>query len=143
MIDTILNSRYRLDAAIGEGGMAVVYRGYDLLLRRQVAIKVLRPQHAADQSFVQRFYEEARAAAKLSHPNIVNTYDVGEVDGSHYIVEEFVAGETLATIIAREKKLPESVAVRYARQARRSASIPRSLTVLPRRTTGLTRRRIC
>ncbi|MBV8595690.1 MAG: Stk1 family PASTA domain-containing Ser/Thr kinase [Candidatus Eremiobacteraeota bacterium] len=116
MIDTILNSRYRLDAAIGEGGMAVVYRGYDLLLRRQVAIKVLRPQHAADQSFVQRFYEEARAAAKLSHPNIVNTYDVGEVDGSHYIVEEFVAGETLATIIAREKKLPESVAVRYARQ---------------------------
>jgi eukaryotic-like serine/threonine-protein kinase len=116
MIDKILNSRYRLDAAIGEGGMAVVYRGYDLLLRRQVAVKVLRPQHAADQSFVQRFYEEARAAAKLTHPNIVNTYDVGEVDGSHYIVEEFVAGETLATLIAREKKLPEAVAVRYARQ---------------------------
>ena len=116
MIDKILNNRYRLDAVIGEGGMAVVYRGYDLLLRRQVAVKVLRPQHAADESFVQRFYEEARAAAKLSHPNIVNTYDVGEVDGSHYIVEEFVAGETLATLIAREKKLPESVAVRYARQ---------------------------
>ncbi|HEV2037825.1 MAG TPA: protein kinase, partial [Candidatus Eremiobacteraceae bacterium] len=105
-----------MDAEIGEGGMAVVYRGYDLLLRRQIAVKMLRPQHAADQSFVQRFYEEARAAAKLSHPNIVNTYDVGEVDGSHYIVEEFVAGETLATLIAREKKLPESVAVRYARQ---------------------------
>jgi eukaryotic-like serine/threonine-protein kinase len=116
MIDKILNSRYRLDAAIGEGGMAVVYRGYDLLLRRQVAVKVLRPQHAADQSFVQRFYEEARAAAKLTHPNIVNTYDVGEVDGSHYIVEEFVPGETLATLIAREHKLPEAVAVRYARQ---------------------------
>ena len=116
MIDKILNNRYRLDAAIGEGGMAVVYRGYDLLLRRQVAVKVLRPQHAADDSFVQRFYEEARAAARLSHPNIVTTYDVGEVDGSHYIVEEFVAGETLATLIAREKKLPEAVAVRYARQ---------------------------
>lgn len=116
MIDKILNNRYRLDAAIGEGGMAVVYRGYDLLLRRQVAVKVLRPQHSSDQLFVQRFYEEARAAAKLSHPNIVNTYDVGEVDGSHYIVEEFVAGETLATLIAREGKLPESVAVRYARQ---------------------------
>ncbi|MDQ6767750.1 MAG: Stk1 family PASTA domain-containing Ser/Thr kinase [Candidatus Eremiobacteraeota bacterium] len=116
MIDKILNNRYRLDAEIGEGGMAVVYRGYDLMLRRQIAVKMLRPQHAADQSFVQRFYEEARAAAKLSHPNIVNTYDVGEVDGSHYIVEEFVAGETLATLIAREKKLPESVAVRYARQ---------------------------
>ncbi len=116
MIDKILNNRYRLDATIGEGGMAVVYRGYDLLLRRQVAVKVLRPQHAADQSFVLRFYEEARAAAKLSHPNIVNTYDVGEVEGSHYIVEEYVAGETLATLIAREKKLPESVALRYARQ---------------------------
>ena len=116
MIDTILNNRYRLDDVIGQGGMAVVYRGYDLLLRRQVAVKVLRPQHAADQTFVQRFYEEARAAAKLSHPNIVNTYDVGEVDGSHYIVEEFIAGETLATLIAREGKLPEAVAVRYARQ---------------------------
>lgn len=116
MIDTILNNRYRLDAIIGSGGMAVVYRGYDLLLRRQVAVKVLRPQHAADEEFVQRFYEEARAAAKLSHPNIVNTYDVGEVDGSHYIVEEFVAGETLAALIAREHTMPESVAVRYARQ---------------------------
>jgi beta-lactam-binding protein with PASTA domain/tRNA A-37 threonylcarbamoyl transferase component Bud32 len=116
MIDTILNNRYRLDAVIGQGGMAVVYRGYDLLLRRQVAVKVLRPQHAADQTFVQRFYEEARAAAKLSHPNIVNTYDVGEVDGSHYIVEEYVAGETLSALIAREGKLPEAVALRYARQ---------------------------
>lgn len=116
MIDTILNNRYRLDAIIGEGGMAVVYRGYDLLLRRQVAVKVLRPAYASDESFVQRFYEEARAAANLSHPNIVNTYDVGQVDGSHYIVEEFVAGETLAAIIARQGKLPESIAVRYARQ---------------------------
>ena len=116
MIDTILNNRYRLDAVIGQGGMAIVYRGYDLLLRRQVAVKVLRPQQAADQTFVQHFYEEARAAAKLSHPNIVNTYDVGEVDGSHYIVEEFVAGETLATLISREGKLPEAAAVRYARQ---------------------------
>ncbi|MBC5806259.1 MAG: Stk1 family PASTA domain-containing Ser/Thr kinase [Candidatus Eremiobacter antarcticus] len=116
MIDTIYNNRYRLDAIIGEGGMAVVYRGYDLLLRRQVAIKVLRSQYASDESFVQRFYEEARAAAKLSHPNIVNTYDVGEVNGSHYIVEEFVPGETLAALVARENCLPEAVAVRYARQ---------------------------
>jgi len=116
MIDTILNNRYRLDAIVGEGGMAVVYRGYDLLLRRQVAVKVLRPHYASDESFVQRFYEEARAAANLSHPNIVNTYDVGQVDGSHYIVEEYVAGETLAALIARQGKLPESVAVRYARQ---------------------------
>ncbi|MFI5388538.1 MAG: Stk1 family PASTA domain-containing Ser/Thr kinase [Candidatus Eremiobacterales bacterium] len=114
MPETIYNNRYRLDAKVGEGGMAVVYRGYDLLLRRQVAVKVLRPQFAADDEFVQRFYQEAQAAAKLSHPNIVNTYDVGEVGDSHYIVQEFVGGETLAALIAREKKLPESAAIRYA-----------------------------
>jgi beta-lactam-binding protein with PASTA domain/tRNA A-37 threonylcarbamoyl transferase component Bud32 len=114
--DTILNNRYRLDAVIGEGGMAVVYRGYDLLLRRQVAVKILRPDHAADPSFVHRFYDEARAAARLSHPNIVTTYDVGDVQGSHYIVEEYVPGETLAALLARQGRLPESVAVRYAVQ---------------------------
>jgi len=96
--------------------MAIVYRGYDLLLRRQVAIKVLRPQFAADESFVQRFYQEAQAAAKLSHPNIVNTYDVGAVGDTHYIVQEFVGGETLAALIARDTRLPESAAIRYAMQ---------------------------
>jgi serine/threonine-protein kinase len=114
--ETIYNNRYRLDAKVGEGGMAVVYRGYDLLLRRQVAVKVLRPQFAEDDAFVQRFYQEAQAAARLSHPNIVNTYDVGEVGDSHYIVQEFVGGETLATLIARDKRLPESAAIRYAMQ---------------------------
>jgi serine/threonine-protein kinase len=114
--ETIYNNRYRLDAKVGEGGMAVVYRGYDLLLRRQVAVKVLRPQFAADDAFVQRFYQEAQAAAKLSHPNIVNTYDVGAVGDSHYIVQEFVGGETLAALIAREKHLPESAAIRYGMQ---------------------------
>jgi eukaryotic-like serine/threonine-protein kinase len=116
MTDIIYNNRYRLDAKIGEGGMAVVYRGYDLLLRRQVAIKVLRPRFAKDSEFVARFVFEAQAAAKLSHPNIVNTYDVGHVDGGHYIVEEYVAGETLAALIARQGALPESTVVHYARQ---------------------------
>lgn len=116
MPDTIYNNRYRIDAKIGEGGMAVVYRGYDLLLRRQVAIKVLRPQYAADPEFVARFLGEAQAAARLSHPNIVNTYDVGQFDGSQYIVQEFVPGETLATVIARQGRLPEAAVFRYARQ---------------------------
>ncbi len=116
MPDVIYNNRYRLDAKIGEGGMAVVYRGYDLILRRQVAIKVLRPKFSADAAFVERFDFEAQAAAKLSHPNIVQTYDVGKENGDHYIVEEYVAGETLATLEARQGRLPESVAVRYARQ---------------------------
>ncbi|MBV8171334.1 MAG: Stk1 family PASTA domain-containing Ser/Thr kinase [Candidatus Eremiobacteraeota bacterium] len=116
MAEIIYNDRYRLDAKIGEGGMAVVHRGYDLILRRQVAVKVLRPAFSADAAFVQRFEFEAQAAAKLSHPNIVTTYDVGTVGADHYIVEEYVAGETLGTLIARQGRLPETAAVRYARQ---------------------------
>jgi serine/threonine protein kinase len=70
------NERYRLDRKLGEGGMAIVHGGTDTLLRRRVAIKVLRAQFAADAEFVRRFYHEAQAAAKLSYPNIVSVYDV-------------------------------------------------------------------
>ena len=77
MQEKIFNGRYRLDRRLGDGGMAVVYAGTDVLLRRHVAIKVLREQYAADEDFVRRFYNEAQSAARLSHPNIVNTYDVG------------------------------------------------------------------
>ncbi len=128
----IYNNRYRVDAKIGEGGMAVVYRGYDLLLRRQVAIKVLRPQFAADEDFVQRFYQEAQAAARLSHPKIVNTYDVGENDGTNYIVQEYVGGETLAALIEREGKLPEAAAVRYTQQICRALSAAHRADLLHR-----------
>lgn len=116
MPETIYNNRYRLDAKVGEGGMAVVYRGYDLLLRRQVAVKVLRPQFSADDAFVHRFSQEAQAAARLSHPNIVNTYDVGDAGDAHFIVQEYVSGETLASLIAREKRIPEAAAIRYGMQ---------------------------
>src|SRR5580704_288510 len=128
----IYNNRYRVDAKIGEGGMAVVYRGYDLLLRRQVAIKVLRPQFAADEDFVQRFYQEAQAAARLSHPKIVNTYDVGENEGTNYIVQEYVGGETLAALIEREGKLPEAAAVRYTQQICRALSASHRADLLHR-----------
>jgi serine/threonine-protein kinase len=128
----IYNNRYRVDAKIGEGGMAVVYRGYDLLLRRQVAIKVLRPQFAADEDFVQRFYQEAQAAARLSHPKIVNTYDVGENEGTNYIVQEYVGGETLAALIDREGKLPEAAAVRYTQQICRALSASHRADLLHR-----------
>ena len=112
--------------------MAVVYRGYDLLLRRQVAIKVLRPQFAADEDFVQRFYQEAQAAARLSHPKIVNTYDVGENEGTNYIVQEYVGGETLAALIEREGKLPEAAAVRYTQQICRALSASHRADLLHR-----------
>jgi eukaryotic-like serine/threonine-protein kinase len=117
MIDErVFNNRYRLDRKLGEGGMATVYCGTDVVLRRRVAIKVLREQYAADQEFVRRFYQEAESAARLSHPNIVNTYDVGHEDHTYFIVMELVDGPSLAEIISADGKLPEPVAIDYATQ---------------------------
>lgn len=114
--ERIFNNRYRLDSKLGEGGMATVYCGTDTVLRRRVAIKVLREQYAADQEFVRRFYQEAESAARLSHPNIVNTYDVGRENDTYYIVMELVDGASLGEIIAADGKLPEPVALDYAAQ---------------------------
>jgi serine/threonine-protein kinase len=112
----VFNNRYRLDGKLGEGGMATVYCGTDTLLRRRVAIKVLREQYASDEEFVRRFYQEAESAARLSHPNIVNTYDVGREGNTYYIVMELVDGPSLAEMIATDGKLPEPVAIDYAAQ---------------------------
>jgi beta-lactam-binding protein with PASTA domain/tRNA A-37 threonylcarbamoyl transferase component Bud32 len=114
--ERIFNNRYRLDGKLGEGGMATVYSGTDILLRRRVAIKVLREQYAADEEFVRRFYQEAESAAKLSHPNIVNTFDVGRQDDTYFIVMELVDGSSLNEIIAADGRLPEPVAIDYAAQ---------------------------
>ncbi len=114
--ERIFNNRYRLDRKLGEGGMATVFCGTDTLLRRRVAIKVLREQYAADEEFVRRFYQEAESAAKLSHPNIVNTFDVGRQDDTYFIVMELVDGPSLAEIIAADGRLPEPVAIDYAAQ---------------------------
>ncbi len=96
--------------------MAVVYAGIDTVLRRRVAIKVLRPQLAADKEFVRRFYSEAQHAAKLSHPNIVNIYDVGREGDSYFIVMELVEGATLAEMIEHDVRLPEAVTIDFAAQ---------------------------
>ena len=110
------NNRYRVDGSLGNGGMANVYVGTDTLLRRRVAIKVLREQYASDDDFVKRFSYEAQAAARLSHPNIVNVYDFGREDHAYYIVMELVDGATLGDIMRDERVLPEPVAVDYAIQ---------------------------
>jgi serine/threonine-protein kinase len=115
MTDRTLSGRYRVEHRIGAGGMAVVYAGMDTVLRRRVAIKVLRPQFAADTDFVNRFYTEAQHAAKLSHPNIVNVYDVGHEGEDYYIVMELVDGSTLAEVI-EHGRVPEAVAIDYATQ---------------------------
>lgn len=102
MIGKLLGNRYRIVEKVGEGGMALVYKAECSLLRRPVAIKVLRSQYANDLEFVDRFRREAQAAASLSHPNVVNIYDVGQEDGIDYIVMEYVAGENLKDLIRRE-----------------------------------------
>lgn len=97
-----LNGRYRLDQLIGEGGMAVVYRGYDLVLGRVVAVKLLREQFGSDQNFLLRFNREAQSAARLTHPHIANVYDVGHDRDTHYIVMEYVNGPNLKDLIRRQ-----------------------------------------
>ncbi|MGH2616509.1 MAG: protein kinase domain-containing protein [Thermomicrobiales bacterium] len=99
---SLINGRYRVGRRLGDGGMAIVYLGHDLLLGRDVAIKTLRPQFAAHSGFRTRFEREARAAAALSHPNIIDVYDVGEDDGTPFIVMELVRGQTLKEIIAAD-----------------------------------------
>jgi len=106
--------RYRLDELIGHGGMAVVYRGYDVELERVVAVKLLADNLVADAPYRQRFLREARLAARLAHPNVVQVYDAGEGDGRPYIVMEYVEGETLADRLAREGKLEPPTAVALA-----------------------------
>lgn len=102
MIGKLLGNRYRIVEKVGEGGMALVYKAECSLLRRPVAIKVLRSQYANDLEFVDRFRREAQAAASLSHPNVVNIYDVGQEDGIDYIVMEYVAGDNLKDLIRKE-----------------------------------------
>jgi len=117
MKPTILNQRYRLVELVGAGGMATVFRGEDLLLERAVAVKFLREPFASDPAFRERFLGEARAAARLDHPNIVHIYDVGEDEGNHpYIVMEIVEGEDLKTSIRRDGPLSVNQALNLTRQ---------------------------
>jgi serine/threonine protein kinase len=97
--DFVLAGRYRLIAPLGEGGMAAVYRARDLRLNREVAVKVLRDELTRDPDFLSRFEREAQVVASLSHPNIVPVYDVGEEQGSRFIVMEYVRGRTLKDAI--------------------------------------------
>ena len=111
----IFGGRYRVDELIGEGGMARVYRAGDLRLGRTVALKVLREGFAAEREFVDRFEQEARLAAGLTHPNIVGVYDVGVDHDLHYIVMEYVEGENLKAVIARAAPMPPAEVLPLAR----------------------------
>jgi serine/threonine protein kinase len=112
-----LDGRYQLGSLLGAGGMASVHLAADRVLQRQVAIKVLSPPDAQDPLFVERFRREARAAARLSHPNIVSVFDSGSDDGLHYLVMEYVPGESLAQLLQRQGRLVPLRAVELASQA--------------------------
>lgn len=116
MVGTILGNRYRLMELIGEGGMALVYKAECAKLCRTVAVKILRPQYASDQDFVERFRREARAAASLSHPNVVNIYDVGQENNLDYIVMEYIPGDNLKDIIRHQSPLSVNRALDITRQ---------------------------
>jgi len=119
-VGTLLSQRYRLDAKVGTGGMSTVYRAFDTVLERQVAIKLMHREIAGDSDQLERFRREARAVAQLNHPHVVGVIDAGEEgsgeDGfaTPYIVFEFVEGETLKDRIRRNGRLPVSESIAYA-----------------------------
>ena len=106
-----INDRYEIIRSIGEGGMANVYLGYDTILDRNVAIKVLRGDLSNDEKFVRRFQREALSASSLAHPNIVEVYDVGEDNGLYYIVMEYIEGKTLKQLLKKRGTLTLSEAI--------------------------------
>lgn len=116
MIGRKLSNRYEIKEKLGGGGMAVVWKAFDTVLGRNVAVKLLRQEMAEDEEFVARFRREAQAAARLSHPNIVAIYDVGEDYGLYYIVMELVEGMTLRQKLKQVGRLPVAQALDIAAQ---------------------------
>lgn len=116
----VLDGRYELLEHIGSGGMADVYKAHDAVLDRLVAVKILHAQLAGDEAFLEKFRLEAKGAARLSHPAIVGIYDVGRDGNLHYIVMEYIAGETLKKRIQRAGRLSVEEALRIAKEIARA-----------------------
>jgi len=114
VVGQVLNDRYEILEKVGEGGMAIAYRGRDRVLGRVVAIKVMRPELATDAGFLARFRREARAAAGITHEHIASVYDTGSDGPYHYIVMEYVEGESMRDRLRREGSLPLAEALRIA-----------------------------
>jgi hypothetical protein len=109
--------RYRILEVLGAGGMGTVYKALHQLMDRPVALKVIRPDLTRDAGAVERFHREVKAAARLTHPNIVHAYDAEQAGGAHFLVMEFVEGKSLDRVVAEEGALPVARACDYARQA--------------------------
>ncbi len=115
-VGVVFDNRYKIEKIIGVGGMAVVYKAHDLLMRRVVAVKMLRDEIAEDEASVKRFINESKAVAMLSHPNIVNIYDVSVRDNVKYIVMEYVEGITLKNYMTKRGVLSFKEIISYTGQ---------------------------
>jgi eukaryotic-like serine/threonine-protein kinase len=132
MIGTVLSGRYRLEAKLGSGGMSTVYLARDATLDRQVAVKVMHREMSEQPDQLERFRQEARAVAKLSHPNVVAVIDAGEDGGYPYIVFEYVEGETLKQRIARVGALDTQEALAYAIEIARGLTVAHARNMVHR-----------
>ena len=132
MEQTILGNRYQIIKKIGDGGMAFVYQAKDKLLNRIVAVKVLRPEFVDDKEFLAKFKREAEAVANITHPNIVNVYDVGQEGKVYYIVMEYVDGQNLKEIIKNEGVLDEYTALDITKQIAQALSAAHKKGVIHR-----------
>ncbi len=132
MLGRVLAERYQIEEKIAEGGMARVYRGRDLLLKRTIAIKILKDQMTGDAAFIRRFEREAQSAAGLSHPNIVNVYDVGDEDGIYYIIMELIDGKNLKEYIKEKGRLSTLEAAKITRQIAEALQVAHEFGVVHR-----------
>jgi len=132
MIGKVLGNRYEVLEKIGGGGMALVYKGKCQLLNRYVGIKILRPEFIEDKDLVNKFKRESQAAASLSHPNIVNVYDVGQYEDTYYIVMELVEGITLKEYIQEKGKLSEKEALQIGKQVAKALKHAHSNSIIHR-----------
>jgi len=128
----VLSGRYRLEAKLGSGGMSTVYLARDTTLDRPVAVKVMHREMSEQADQLERFRQEARAVAKLSHPNVVSVIDAGEDGGYPYIVFEYVEGETLKQRIGREGALDPQEAIAYAIEIARGLSVAHARSMVHR-----------
>ncbi len=113
---TMLAERYRIVGLLGRGGMGEVYRADDLKLGQPVALKFLPDRLLRDGSSLARFHREVRVARQVSHKNVCRVYDIGEVNGNHFLSMEYIKGEELSSLLRRIGRLPSDKAVQIARQ---------------------------
>ena len=131
-VGELIAGRYELEELVGEGGMSSVYRAHDVVLERLVALKILHEHFSHDAEYVERFRREARAIARLAHPNVVTVIDRGEWKGRQFIVFEHVEGETLKDVVVREGPLPVGRALQLAWQIARALAFAHGLGIVHR-----------